>query len=49
MRSWMNSEHHRENILNGDYRELGLGIHLGTPTGSSEGVTITAEFGVRSF
>ena len=49
MRAWMNSEGHRENILNGDYRELGFGIHLGTPTGSAEGVTITAEFGVRSF
>jgi uncharacterized protein YkwD len=47
MRSWMNSEHHRENILKADYRELGFGIHLGTPTGAAEGVTITAEFGVR--
>jgi uncharacterized protein YkwD len=47
MRAWMNSEHHRENILNGDYRELGFGIQLGTPTGSADGVTITAEFGVR--
>jgi uncharacterized protein YkwD len=47
MRSWMNSAHHRENILKAGYREFGFGIHLGTPTGAAEGVTITAEFGVR--
>jgi uncharacterized protein YkwD len=49
MRSWMNSEHHRENILKADYRELGLGIRLGTPTGAAGGVTVSAEFGARSF
>jgi uncharacterized protein YkwD len=49
MRSWMNSEHHRENILKAGYRELGFGIRLGNPTGTGEGVTVTAEFGVRSF
>jgi uncharacterized protein YkwD len=47
MRSWMASEHHRENILKADYRELGLGIRLGTPTGAAGGVTVTAEFGAR--
>jgi uncharacterized protein YkwD len=49
MRAWMNSEHHRENILKAGYRELGFGIHLGTPTGTADGVTVTAEFGIRSF
>jgi uncharacterized protein YkwD len=49
MRSWMNSEHHRENILKAGYRELGFGIRLGTPTGAAGGITVTAEFGVRSF
>jgi uncharacterized protein YkwD len=49
MRSWMASEHHRDNILKADYRELGFGIHLGNPSGTAEGVTVTAEFGVRSF
>ena len=35
MNSWMNSEGHRENILNGNYRELGLAVRLGTPTGEA--------------
>jgi uncharacterized protein YkwD len=48
MQSWMNSPHHRENILKASYRELGLGIRLGTPTGSAAGVTLSAEFGARS-
>jgi uncharacterized protein YkwD len=47
MRSWMNSEGHRENILKPDYRELGLAVRLGTPTGETVGVTVSAEFGVR--
>jgi uncharacterized protein YkwD len=47
MNSWMSSAGHRENILKPEYRELGLGIRLGSPTGA-EGVTVSAEFGVRS-
>ncbi|MCE7079933.1 CAP domain-containing protein [Streptomyces sp. ST2-7A] len=29
MESWMNSEGHRANILNCDFRTLGVGVHLG--------------------
>ncbi|MFI6289748.1 CAP domain-containing protein [Streptomyces sp. NPDC051018] len=29
MQSWMNSEGHRANILNCDYKTLGVGVHLG--------------------
>jgi uncharacterized protein YkwD len=47
MNSWMNSEGHRENILKPGYRELGLAVRLGTPTGETVGVTVSAEFGVR--
>jgi uncharacterized protein YkwD len=47
MTSWMNSEGHRENILKAGYRELGLAVRLGTPTGETVGVTVSAEFGVR--
>jgi uncharacterized protein YkwD len=47
MNSWMNSEGHRENILNGNYRELGLAVRLGTPTGETTGVTVSAEFGAH--
>jgi uncharacterized protein YkwD len=44
MNAWMNSEGHRENILNPKYRELGLAVRLGTPDGDP-GVTVSAEFG----
>jgi uncharacterized protein YkwD len=47
MSSWMASEGHRRNILNPRYRELGLAVRLGTPTGDTGGVTVSAEFGVR--
>ncbi|WP_338315992.1 CAP domain-containing protein, partial [Streptomyces bohaiensis] len=29
MESWMNSEGHRANILNCDFRTLGVGVHIG--------------------
>jgi uncharacterized protein YkwD len=46
MRSWMASKGHRANILNPRYRQLGLAVRLGTPTGGT-GVTVSAEFGAR--
>lgn len=30
MDSWMNSDGHRANILNCDYRTLGVGVHYGS-------------------
>lgn len=30
MDAWMNSEGHRANILNCDYKTLGVGVHLGS-------------------
>lgn len=30
MASWMNSEGHRANILNCDYKTLGVGVHYGS-------------------
>ena len=47
MQSWMNSPGHRENIVKAGFRELGLGIRLGTPNGAPDGVTVSAEFGAR--
>jgi uncharacterized protein YkwD len=47
MRAWMESPGHRANILKADYRELGLAVQLGTPTGAPNGVTVAAEFGTR--
>jgi uncharacterized protein YkwD len=44
--AWMHSAGHRANILNGSYREIGIGIALGAPTGAS-GATYVNEFGRR--
>jgi uncharacterized protein YkwD len=47
MKAWMNSPEHRANILQRGYRELGVGIALGTPkAGLSGGATYTVDFGV---
>ena len=35
MNAWMHSPGHRENLLKGAYREIGVGIQLGTPTGTA--------------
>jgi uncharacterized protein YkwD len=46
--AWMNSPPHRENLLSGDFREVGLGVIFGTPsTQASDGVTVTTDFGTR--
>ena len=44
--AWMNSGVHRANILTGAFRQLGLGIVLGTPLGGT-GATYAADFGAR--
>jgi uncharacterized protein YkwD len=46
---WMNSPPHREAILNGRYRDLGIGIAVGSPNGGGGGNTAiyTADFGDR--
>ena len=47
MVSWMNSPGHRQNILNPDYRELGIGIAAGNPGARNGlGATYVNEFGV---
>jgi uncharacterized protein YkwD len=43
--AWMNSRGHRENILSAEYRDVGLGFALGTPSDSSWGATYTTDFG----
>lgn len=47
MRAWMQSDGHRNNILNEDYTEIGIGTHTGEFKGI-RGVTVyTVDFGVR--
>jgi uncharacterized protein YkwD len=46
--AWMNSPPHRANILNGSYRDLGVGFAAGTPNdGSDPGGIYTTNFGLR--
>ncbi len=47
MNSWMKSDGHRRNILNDEFREIGIGTFSGTYK-DKEGVTMyTADFGAR--
>ena len=46
VRAWMRSPGHRANILNRSFREIGIGVALGTPA-SRAGATYTTEFGRR--
>jgi uncharacterized protein YkwD len=46
--AWMNSPEHRDNILDGDYKEFGAGIVLSTPEGDPTGATYTTDFGAQS-
>lgn len=50
VRGWMQSPSHRDNILSGAFREIGIGIAGGTPEGSLPAVsaTYTTEFGART-
>jgi uncharacterized protein YkwD len=47
--AWMNSPDHRENILNGEYRDSGIGVAAAAPesfSGGQAGATYTQDFGV---
>jgi uncharacterized protein YkwD len=46
VQGWMNSPGHRANILNGNFRQSGIGVSVGTPTGAG-GATYTHDFGRR--
>lgn len=46
IRAWLRSPPHRTVLLEGSFREVGLGIVLGRPSGG-RGATYTADFGVR--
>jgi uncharacterized protein YkwD len=46
VKMWMHSPGHRANILRGSFREIGIGIALGTPAGGS-GATYTTDFGAK--
>jgi uncharacterized protein YkwD len=46
--AWMHSPPHKAVMLSRAYRQLGIGIALGTPDPSRpQGVTVTLDFGMR--
>ncbi len=47
MRRWMDSSGHRGNILDGKYREVGIGTYTGTFNGTQNATMYTADFGTR--
>jgi uncharacterized protein YkwD len=52
VKAWMESSGHRENILNPDFREIGVGLRIGAPTNrwdSDEAATATTDFGMRIY
>jgi uncharacterized protein YkwD len=48
---WMNSASHRDTMLKPSFREIGVGVTWGSPTGSLEygGAIYTADFGRRNY
>jgi uncharacterized protein YkwD len=42
---WMNSPPHREIIMSGGFRRVGLGVASGSPAGVPGAATVTADFG----
>jgi uncharacterized protein YkwD len=47
VKAWMESPGHKANVLTRSYREIGVGIVLGTPTAGPDGSTFTTNFGRR--
>jgi uncharacterized protein YkwD len=46
--AWMHSPGHRENILSGQFREIGIGVARGAPVGGMrDGATYATDFGAR--
>lgn len=48
VRAWMHSPEHRRNILDGSFRDLGVGFGQGTPSNpNANGGIYTTDFGLR--
>lgn len=49
MNAWMNSPTHRDNILNGNYTEIGFGFAYGRYQGKNNNVVVAVHFGTPAF
>ena len=47
VRMWMRSPGHRANVLRSAFRDIGIGIVVGTPSDGGDGATYTTDFGRR--
>jgi uncharacterized protein YkwD len=48
VKAWMRSPEHRRELLYTDFRQVGIGIAVGVPTGAAApGATYTADFGAK--
>jgi uncharacterized protein YkwD len=48
VRAWLDSPPHRANLLKRGYREVGIGVAIGVPTGGDQdGATYTVDFGTK--
>jgi hypothetical protein len=47
MKAWMNSSSHRENLLKGEYLEVGFGIVYGNYQGNENNIIVVAHFGAQ--
>lgn len=45
MNAWMNSKTHRENILRGEYTEIGIGVLVGNYQGIANNILVVIHFG----
>jgi uncharacterized protein YkwD len=48
METWMNSKTHKDNILNSNYDEMGVGIVSGNFQGNNSNIIVAVHFGKRS-
>lgn len=49
MNAWMNSPTHRENVLKGEFTEIGIGFAYGNYQGVRNNTIVVVHFGSRSF
>jgi uncharacterized protein YkwD len=47
MSVWMKSDGHKDNILNGKFHQIGIGVYTGIWQGRQEVSMYTADFGAR--